>query len=96
MAAVVASWSASGLSRMTFCKQQNISYTLLGYWCKRLAAAGDPALGKTAFRELSIPSVTHPDLNLQAFAQITFPGGVQIVFSEAVTPAFISDLVRAL
>ena len=83
MQAAIKEWRQSGLSKKTFCKQQNFTYPTFHYWCKRLKEV--PAGG---FTEVKIERVQ------ASGCEVIFPSGTRMVFQGEPSVCWLRELVR--
>lgn len=72
---LLAKFRTSGSSQTAFCNRHNVSISLFTYWLHRLQPTPPFPVGKPAFKEVSLPSVsTLPTCIL------TLPGGARLEF----------------
>ena len=76
-------WQESGLSRMAFCKREQISYASFNYWHKQFSEEKPPA----GFSEvvLSPPS--------SCTTELIFPSGVRMVFHSEPPAGWLKELL---
>ena len=79
----ISSWRQSGLTKKTFCKQENIAYATFNYWCKRLSA---PV--QSGFSEINV------DGTLSGGHEIRFPSGARMIIQGEPSANWLRELVR--
>ena len=82
MGNVYARWQDSGLSRMAFCKQENINYATFNYWHKRFSP-------KVQMGFTEIPLHQESDFS----AELIFPSGVRMIFNPTPPIPWLKELL---
>lgn len=77
-------WQDSGLNRMSFCKQEKISYASFNYWHKRFSTTKETGFSEIA---LSLQKGSGP------WAELIFPSGVRLVFPSAPPIAWLKEFI---
>lgn len=75
-------WQQSGLSRMAFCKQENINYATFNYWHKQFTT-DQP----TGFAEIPIQHES------EFTSELIFPSGTRMVFHSIPSVSWLKELV---
>ena len=82
---IIERWKQSGLSRLSFCRQYNLSYYSLSYWIKKKRSRGKVI--SSGFIPIQVKSSTD-----QIFAQIE-TNGKRIQLYQPVTAYFLKQLL---
>lgn len=80
-------WHHSGLSRIQYCKQANISYGAFKYWLSKLNGSDD---FKTQFVEAKCSGAQ----DFGAILQISLPNGVRIGLSSTKSDVLLEHVLK--
>ena len=86
---MIEQWQQSGLTKKSFCEQQSIKHHSFFYWYRRYRqeqSAGDN--NELAFLKLQVASPV-----LAAAVEVQFPGGVRLLFHQAVSSNYIKSII---
>ncbi len=86
MIKIISQWRKSGLSKVQFCDQHHLPYSVLQYWLKKVDK--EKSKPEPAFIELALTNNNH-----SASIEIIFPTGAKAVFNNQVDSSFIRSLV---
>ncbi len=87
--AMIEQWRTSGLTQKAFCEQHSIRYYVFHYWYKRYKMQQADVHDKAgSFVKLRI---TKP--SGAGGVEINYPGGIRIIFHEAVSSSYLKTLV---
>ena len=89
MFCLIEQWHTSGLTQKAFCEQHSVRYYVFHYWYKRYRMQHSEA-GETAGSFVKL-QVARP--SLAGGVEINYPGGVRIIFHEAVSSSYLKALV---
>ena len=83
-------WQQSSLTQNAFCQQQSIKYHVFHYWYKRYREqhAIDQQINTASFVKLQIAKSSS-----SGSVEIYYPGGIRLVFHEAVSSSYLKALV---
>lgn len=89
MFGMIGQWQQSGLSKKAFCEQQSIKHHSFFYWykCYREEHSGIDN-NESAFLKLQVASQVSA-----ANVEIHFPGGVRLLFHQAVSSDYIKSII---
>lgn len=89
MFSLIEQWQRSGLTQNTFCEQQSIKYHVFHYWYKRYREQhANQQINTASFVKLQIAKSSS-----SGSVEIYYPGGIRIVFHEAVSSSYLKTLV---
>ena len=84
------SWSASGLSRAQYCREQDLSYYVFNYWHAKLNKPSEPK------KLVPVVVSNKPDFQPSHGLQVRLPNGVQISGVDQVSVGLVGQLIAQL
>ncbi len=86
---MIEQWQRSGLTKKAFCEQQSIRHHSFFYWykCYRQQHAGIDNY-ESAFLKLQVAAPV-----AAATVEVHFPGGVRLLFHQAVSSDYIKSII---
>ena len=82
---VIELWKQSGLSQRAFCEQQSLKFHTFYYWYKRHKQENNNDSSQSSFLKLQVVAASS--------VEIHFPGGIRLVFHEAVSSGYLKSLI---
>ena len=88
----VEQFKESGLSIKQFCEQNNLRYHSFQYWYRQYKQKDNQQAPVPLFKPITIQPSALPGAT--GFAEVTFPSGCNIRFSQSVGVDYLEALIR--
>lgn len=89
MMPLVEAWQQSGQSKKQFCSEQNISYQIFIYWCRKLIEEKNHT---SSFIPVTVKKTVEENSG-KSHAEVIFPSGAKVIFNEPVEASFLRNLL---